>query len=48
LLHAEWLVAHGLTEQAQVLLDEAQRIFAELRARPWLDRALGVQSLVVT
>src|SRR3954451_13741589 len=48
LLHAEWLVAQGLAEQAQVFLDEAQRLFAELRARPWMDRALGVQTLAVT
>ena len=48
LLHAEWLVSHGLGDGAQPLLDEAQRIFAELRARPWLDRAITAQTLVVT
>ena len=48
LLHAEWLVSHGLGDGAQPLLDEAQRIFTELRARPWLDRAVSAQTLVVT
>jgi hypothetical protein len=48
LLHAEWLVSRGLGDRAQPLLDEARKIFGELRARPWLDRALSAQTLVVS
>ncbi|HET7311022.1 MAG TPA: adenylate/guanylate cyclase domain-containing protein [Mycobacteriales bacterium] len=48
LVHAEWLAERGEADRAQPLLDEAQQIFADLRARPWLDRALGAQTLVVS
>jgi hypothetical protein len=48
LQHAEWHVLNGSGAAAQPLLDEAQRIFAELRARPWLDRAVNAQTLVVS
>jgi tetratricopeptide (TPR) repeat protein len=48
LLHAEWLSSTGDSDLAQPLLDEASRIFSELRARPWLDRALNAQTLVVS
>jgi class 3 adenylate cyclase/tetratricopeptide (TPR) repeat protein len=47
LVHAEWLVTHGLGERAQPMLDEAQQLFTQMRARPWVDRALSAQTLVV-
>jgi class 3 adenylate cyclase/tetratricopeptide (TPR) repeat protein len=36
--HGEWLVARGRPDDAQPLLTEAREAFAELEARPWLDR----------
>jgi class 3 adenylate cyclase/tetratricopeptide (TPR) repeat protein len=40
--HAEWLVAHGRTADAEPLLAEAREIFARLEAAPWLERAESV------
>jgi tetratricopeptide (TPR) repeat protein len=37
--HAEWLVAHDRTPEADPLLQEARHIFERLEARPWLERA---------
>ena len=48
LLHAEWQIATGAPAAAQPLLDQAQQIFTDLRARPWLDRALSAQTLVIS
>jgi tetratricopeptide (TPR) repeat protein len=46
---AEWLIASGAeAATAQPLLDEAQRIFVHLRARPWIDRTTNAQTLVVS
>jgi class 3 adenylate cyclase/tetratricopeptide (TPR) repeat protein len=36
--HAEWLSAAGLAAEAAVLTAGAGEVFAELDARPWLDR----------
>ena len=40
--HAEWLVAQGRELQAPPLAGEAARIFDELRATPWFERASAV------
>ena len=40
--HAEVLIADGRGEEAEPLLPEARDIFAELRARPWIERAAAV------
>ncbi len=48
LLHAEWLVRQGDRQRAQPLLDEAQKVFVQLRARPWIDRTATAQTLVVS
>jgi tetratricopeptide (TPR) repeat protein len=40
--HAEVLIADGRGEEAEPLLAEARDIFAELRARPWIERAAAV------
>jgi class 3 adenylate cyclase/tetratricopeptide (TPR) repeat protein len=37
--HGEWLAAHERSDEARVLLDEAQGIFEKLQARPWLERS---------
>jgi len=42
--HAEWLIARGREIQAPALAADAARIFEELRARPWLERATAVTS----
>jgi class 3 adenylate cyclase/tetratricopeptide (TPR) repeat protein len=42
--HAEWLIARGREIQAPILAADAARIFAELRAGPWLERAAAVTS----
>jgi hypothetical protein len=36
--HGEWLSQHNRVDDARSLLDEAQEIFEQLRARPWLER----------
>ena len=36
--HGEWLSSQGQTEAADALLGEARQVFAELGARPWLER----------
>jgi class 3 adenylate cyclase/tetratricopeptide (TPR) repeat protein len=40
--HAEWLAARDRSSEAQASLEEATRIFEELGAKPWLDRAAKV------
>ena len=40
--HAEVLIADGRGEEAEPLLAEARDTFAELRARPWIERAAAV------
>ncbi len=42
--HAEWLIARGRGIQAPALAARAARIFEELRARPWFERATAVAS----
>jgi class 3 adenylate cyclase/tetratricopeptide (TPR) repeat protein len=37
--HGEWLAAQDRSDEARVLLDEAQGIFENLQARPWLERS---------
>ncbi len=41
--HAEWLVGLGRQAEAQPMLAEAEAIFSELGAVPWLVRLAGVQ-----
>jgi hypothetical protein len=41
--HAEWLVAQGRPDEAELLLAESQETFERLEARPWLERALAVR-----
>ena len=36
--HAEWLLAEGRGDRAQLSLEEADELFARLRATPWLER----------
>ena len=36
--HAEWLAERGRSDEAHVLLVEAQATFDQLRAIPWLER----------
>jgi class 3 adenylate cyclase/tetratricopeptide (TPR) repeat protein len=43
--HAEWLTARGREIQAPALAAEAARIFEELHARPWFDRATAITSV---
>ena len=45
---AEWHARNGAAGRAQALLDEAQKVFVQLRARPWIDRATNAQTLVVS
>ena len=41
--HAERLLELGQAAQAEPLLAEAREIFARLEARPWLERATGLE-----
>jgi hypothetical protein len=43
--HAEWLAARGREIQAPALAAEAARIFEELGARPWFERATATTSV---
>jgi class 3 adenylate cyclase/tetratricopeptide (TPR) repeat protein len=45
---AEWHARNGDAARARPLLDEAQKLFVQLRARPWIERATNAQTLVVT
>jgi tetratricopeptide (TPR) repeat protein len=36
--HAEWLIAHGRSDEAHPLLVEARQTFEQLQATPWLER----------
>ena len=42
--HAEWLIARGRAIEAPALAVHATRIFEELGAKPWLERASAVAS----
>jgi hypothetical protein len=42
--HAEWLIARGRAIEAPALAVHATRIFEELGAKPWLERATVVSS----
>jgi hypothetical protein len=42
--HAEWLTSCGREIQAPALAAEAARIFDELGARPWFERATATTS----
>jgi len=36
--HGEWLAAQGRLEMSKPVLAEAERLFEQLGARPWLER----------
>jgi class 3 adenylate cyclase/tetratricopeptide (TPR) repeat protein len=40
--HAEWLFEQGRADEAHSLLVEARDAFQQLRARPWVERAVGL------
>jgi class 3 adenylate cyclase/predicted ATPase len=42
--HADWLTASGRAAQAGGLLDEASSIFTDLKAAPWLERAVSLRA----
>ena len=44
--HAELLVEHGRSDDAEPLLAEARETFERLEAHPWLERALASRPLV--
>ena len=46
--HAEWLARHGRVADAEPLAGEARDEFEQLRAAPWLERALGAVRAAAT
>ena len=41
--HGEWLAGQGRALEADPFLEEAERIFEELKARPWVERVSRVR-----
>jgi class 3 adenylate cyclase/tetratricopeptide (TPR) repeat protein len=46
--HAEWLLDQGRPDDAAPLLDRALETFAELEARPWLERLHAIRNAALT